>query len=187
MQDQAGAIDWDDFRFLLAIVRGGSVSAAAKQLGVDHATVIRRVDRLERHLGAKLFDRRKTGYLLTEAGQRVADSAEAMELTIVANQEAVGGSRAHLTGTVRIGAPDGFGSHFLASRLLRFTERYPDLDLQLVATACPAVVNLETSDQVLGGVPLRRRYTSEQSALGPRLRAPIPFDCCEFITEARWG
>ncbi|MDP1883594.1 MAG: LysR family transcriptional regulator, partial [Bradyrhizobium sp.] len=41
MQDQGGAIDWDDFRFLLAVVRGGSVSAAAKQLGVDHATVIR--------------------------------------------------------------------------------------------------------------------------------------------------
>ncbi|MGY4594865.1 molybdate transport repressor ModE-like protein [Bradyrhizobium sp. GM22.5] len=74
MLDQ-GAIDWDDFRFVLAIVRGGSVSAAAKQLGVDHATVIRRVDRLEKHLSAKLFDRRKTGYLLTEAGQRVADSA----------------------------------------------------------------------------------------------------------------
>ena len=135
MLDQGGAIDWDDFRFVLAIVRGGSVSAAAKQLGCDHATVIRRVDRLEHHLSAKLFDRRKTGYLLTEAGQRVADSAEAMESTIVANQEAVGGSRAHLTGTVRIGAPDGFGSHFLAPRLVKFAERYPDLDLQLVATA----------------------------------------------------
>jgi DNA-binding transcriptional LysR family regulator len=82
-----------------------------------------------------LFDRRKTGYLLTEAGQRVADSAEAMESTIVANQEAVGGSRAHLTGTVRIGAPDGFGGHFLASRLVKFAERYPELDLQPVATA----------------------------------------------------
>ena len=135
MLDQGGAIDWDDFRFVLAIVRGGSVSAAAKQLGCDHATVIRRVDRLEHHLSAKLFDRRKTGYQLTEAGQRVADSAEAMESTIVANQEAVGGSRAHLTGTVRIGAPDGFGSHFLAPRLVKLAERYPDLDLQLVATA----------------------------------------------------
>ena len=135
MLDQGGAIDWDDFRFVLAIVRGGSVSAAARQLGVDHATVIRRIDRLEQSLSAKLFDRRKSGYLLTEAGQRVADSAEAMESTIVANQEAVGGSRAHLTGTVRIGAPDGFGSHFLASRLVAFGDRYPDLDLQLVATA----------------------------------------------------
>lgn len=134
MLDQ-GAIDWDDFRFVLAIVRGGSVSAAARQLGVDHATVIRRVDRLEKHLSAKLFDRRKTGYLLTEAGQRVADSAEAMESTIVANQEQVGGSVARLTGTVRIGAPDGFGTAFLAPRLTAFADRYPDLDLQLVATA----------------------------------------------------
>src|SRR4029079_3025322 len=140
----------DDFRFVLAIVRGGTVSAAARQLSVDHATVIRRVDRLERHLSAKLFDRRKTGYQLTEAGQRVADSAEAMESTIVANQEAVGGSRAPPTGTgpararrragccPRAGAvasPDGFASHFLASRLVKFAERYPDLDLQLVATA----------------------------------------------------
>lgn len=134
MLDQGG-IDWDDFRFVLAIVRGGSVSAAAKQLGVDHATVIRRVDRLERQLSAKLFDRRKTGYLLTEAGQRVADSAETMESTIAANQELVGGSLARLTGTVRIGAPDGFGTAFLAPRLAPFADRYPDLDLQLVATA----------------------------------------------------
>src|SRR5262249_30030320 len=128
-------IDWDDFRFVLAVVRGGSVSAAAKHLGVDHATVIRRVDRLERHLAAKLFDRRKTGYLLTDAGQRVADSAEAMESTIATNQELVGGSLARPTGTVRIGAPDGFGTSFLAPRLAPFAVRYPDLDLQLVAPA----------------------------------------------------
>lgn len=135
MPDQAAEIDWDDFRFVLAIVRGGTVSAAAKQLGVDHTTVIRRVDRLERHLSAKLFDRRKTGYQLTEAGHRVASSAEVIESTVAANQDLIGGSKAHLTGTVRIGAPDGFGTHFLAPRLVQFTERYPDLDLQLVATA----------------------------------------------------
>ncbi len=135
MPDQASEIDWDDFRFILAIVRSGTVSAAAKQLGVDHTTVIRRVDRLERQLSAKLFDRRKTGYQLTESGHRVATSAEAIESTIVANQDQIGGSKAHLTGTVRIGAPDGFGTHFLAPRLVKFADLYPDLDLQLVATA----------------------------------------------------
>ncbi|MEW6768325.1 MAG: LysR family transcriptional regulator [Pseudomonadota bacterium] len=135
MPDQAAGLDWDDFRFVLAIARGGTVSAAAKQLGVDHTTVIRRVDRLESRLAAKLFDRRKTGYVLTEAGHRVAASAEEIESAIVANQELIGGSKSHLTGTVRIGAPDGFGSHYLASRLVSFAELYPDLDLQLVATA----------------------------------------------------
>ncbi len=134
MPDQADP-DWDDFRFVLAIARGGTVSAAAKQLGVDHTTVIRRIDRLERHLSAKLFDRRKTGYLLTEAGQRVATNAEAMESTVVASQNQIGGSVARLTGTVRIGAPDGFGTYFLAPRLIEFADRYPDLDLQIVATA----------------------------------------------------
>jgi DNA-binding transcriptional LysR family regulator len=167
-------IDWDDFRFVLAIVRGGSVSAAAKQLSVDHATVIRRVDRLERHLSAKLFDRRKTGYLLTEAGQRVADSAEAMESTIVANQEAVGGSRAQLTGTVRIGAPDGFGSHFLASRLVKFTERYPDLDLQLVATARLFSLSKREADIAIS-LHARKAASSAQAArLQPRLYAAPP-------------
>ncbi len=162
---------------MLAIVRGGSVSAAAKQLAVDHATVIRRVDRLERHLSAKLFDRRKTGYLLTEAGQRVADSAEAMESTIVANQEAVGGSRAQLTGTVRIGAPDGFGSHFLASRLVKFTERYPDLDLQLVATARLFSLSKREADIAISLTMPRKAASSDASCLttasGSTPRPPI--------------
>lgn len=135
MPDQGGATDWDDFRFILAIVRGGSVSAAAKHLGMDHATVIRRVDRLEQRLSAKLFDRRKTGYVLTDAGQTVATHAETIESAVVANHAAVSGSRAQLTGAVRIGAPDGFGTYFLAPRLKNFTELYPDLDLELVATA----------------------------------------------------
>lgn len=134
MPDQMG-LNWDDFRFVLAIARGGTVSAAAQQLGVDHTTVIRRVDRIEQQLSAKLFDRRKTGYLLTEPGHHVVRGAEEIESTIVANQETIGGSKAHLTGTVRIGAPDGFGSYFLASRLTTLADRYPDLDLQLVATA----------------------------------------------------
>ena len=127
--------EWDDFRYVLAVARQGTVSAAAKSLGVDHATVIRRIDRLERGFSAKLFERRKSGYLLTPAGQHIAASAEAMESMIVNDQGAIGGSRSLLRGMVRIGAPDGFGSHFLASRIAGIVDQHPELDIQLIATA----------------------------------------------------
>ncbi|MGO9427298.1 LysR family transcriptional regulator [Rhodoblastus sp.] len=127
-------LDWNDLQYCLAVARDATVSAAAKRLGVDHATVIRRIDRLESALGAKLFVRRKTGYEITDAGRRAMAVAESIESEIRSGQAEIGGG-AHLTGSVRIGAPDGFGSYFLAPRLGAFADQHRDLDLELVATA----------------------------------------------------
>jgi DNA-binding transcriptional LysR family regulator len=135
MPKHNSGMDWDDFRFVLAVSRGETVSAAAKKLGVDHATVIRRINRLEQNLAAKLFERRKTGYVLTSAGHHVTETAERIESSIIADQSAIGGSKSTLSGMVRIGAPDGFGSDFLAPRLVEISEQHPELDIQLVATA----------------------------------------------------
>lgn len=129
------ALDWNDLQFCLAVARDGTVSAAAKRLGVDHATIIRRIDRLERDIGAKLFARRKTGYELTDAGRRAATMAELIELQIRGGQAEISGGAARLAGAVRIGAPDGFGSFFLAARLGPLADKHPDLQLELVATA----------------------------------------------------
>ena len=129
------SLDWNDLQFCLAVAREGTVSAAAKRLGVDHATIIRRIDRLEGDLGAKLFQRRKTGYEITETGRRVTTMAEAIETEIRGGQAEIAGGGARLTGSVRMGAPDGFGSFFLASRLGRLADLHPELQLELVATA----------------------------------------------------
>ncbi|MDJ1160125.1 LysR family transcriptional regulator [Chelatococcus sp. SYSU_G07232] len=125
--------DWDDLRFFLAVARAGRLTVAARRLGADHATVSRRITALEDALKAKLFERRPQGYALTEHGERLLTKAETIESEALAAQSEIGGADLALSGTVRIGAPDGFGTFFLAPRIGLLAERYPDLEIQLVA------------------------------------------------------
>lgn len=127
-------MDWDDLRYFLAVARTGRLTAAARRLGADHATVSRRVAALEGALQARLFERSPRGYALTEAGERLVARAEEMESAAQRMQNEIAGEKLSLGGAVRIGAPDGFGSFFLAPRLPALGARHPDLELQLVAT-----------------------------------------------------
>jgi DNA-binding transcriptional LysR family regulator len=127
------AFDWDDLRFFLAVARAGRLTAAARQLEADHTTVSRRISSLETALKAKLFERSPQGYTLTEPGERLLAKAEAMETQALAVASELGGADLALTGTVRIGAPDGIGTYFLAPELGTLAERHPGLTLQLVA------------------------------------------------------
>ena len=125
--------DWDDLRFFLAVARSGRLTAAARRLGADHATVSRRITSLEEALKAKLFERRPQGYMLTAHGERLLAKAESMETEALAIQSDIGGADMALSGTVRIGAPDGLGTSFLAPRLALFAKSYPGLEIQLIA------------------------------------------------------
>ncbi|MTW16274.1 LysR family transcriptional regulator [Rhodoplanes serenus] len=124
--------DWGDLKFFLAIARTGRLTAAARVLRVDHATVSRRLRALEFALDAKLFEHHPQGYRLTAAGERLLAAAEVMETTALQVESALSGTDAALTGTVRIGAPDGFGTWFLARRLGALLVRHPHLTVQLV-------------------------------------------------------
>ncbi|WP_299395474.1 LysR family transcriptional regulator [Pelagibius sp.] len=124
---------WDDLKFFLAVARSGQLTTAAKGLKVDNATVARRIRALESALDARLFDRNPKGYSLTEVGQRLLPAAEAMETSTLEAQAQVQGRDESLEGVVRLGAPDGFGSFFLAPRIHKLARRHPKLELQLVA------------------------------------------------------
>jgi DNA-binding transcriptional LysR family regulator len=124
-------MDWDDARFFLAAARAGQLSAAARRLGVDHATVGRRISALEAALGARLLERRPTGCTPTRAGERFLEVAERMESEWLRAQGEFAEGQIEMTGAVRIGAPDGFGTLFLAPRLGKLAERHPGLTLQL--------------------------------------------------------
>ena len=136
----ASDFDWNDLRAFLAVARTGRLTAAAQRLGADHATVSRRIAALERGLKARLFDRSPTGYALTHQGERLLPSAEAMESLALAAGSEVGEADLQVTGAVRIGAPEGFGSYFLAPRMAKLADRHPALEIQLVAI--PGVLSL---------------------------------------------
>jgi DNA-binding transcriptional LysR family regulator len=125
--------DWDDLRFFLAVARSGRLTSAARRLGADHATVSRRISSLETALKSKLFERRPQGYALTAHGETLLARAESMETDALSIQSEIGGADMALSGVVRVGAPDGFGSVFLGPRLAKFMAASPALELQLVA------------------------------------------------------
>ncbi|MBO6717482.1 MAG: LysR family transcriptional regulator [Rhizobiaceae bacterium] len=125
-------MNWDDVRVFLAVARAGQILGAGRRLGLNHATVSRRVVALEEALGAKLFQRLTTGTELTAAGERFLPVAERMEADMIAARAELAGEGDEIAGAVRIGAPDGFGVAFLAPRLGELTARYRDLAIQLV-------------------------------------------------------
>jgi DNA-binding transcriptional LysR family regulator len=132
--------DWNNLRAFLAVARTGRLTAAAARLGADHATVSRRIAALEGTLRARLFDRSPTGYALTAHGETLMPRAEAMESLALAAQSEVGEADLAVTGAVRIGAPEGFGSYFLAPRMAVLADRHPEIEVQLVAI--PGIVSL---------------------------------------------
>ena len=125
-------MNWDDIRIFLAVARTGQILAAAKRLGLNHATVARRLTALESSLNTRLFDRSTSGCMLTEPGSRFFERAEKMEAEALAAEADLGEDTPDISGTVRIGAPDGFGVAYLAPRLNQLTARHPGLTVQLV-------------------------------------------------------
>ena len=124
-------MDWDNVKVFLAVARAGQFVAGARRLHLDHATASRRVAALEAALGAKLFDRRTTGARLTSAGERFLVAAEQMESAFLHAQAEVSDIDVELAGDVRIGAPDGFSTYYLAGALRDFVEKNPGVRVQL--------------------------------------------------------
>ncbi|GKX35205.1 MAG: transcriptional regulator [Rhizobiaceae bacterium MnEN-MB40S] len=125
-------MNWDDVRIFLAVARTGQILAASRRLELNHATVSRRITALENDLQSKLLIRRTNGCDLTQEGEAFMHAAERMEAEMLAARAAVGRTDTEVSGTVRIGATDGFGISFLAPRLGTLTRQYPGLKIQLV-------------------------------------------------------
>jgi DNA-binding transcriptional LysR family regulator len=117
-------LDWEDVRFFAALARHGTLSATARALRVNHATVARRITSLETLVGRTLFDRRAKGYVLTAEGKDVLVEANAMDeaaLSVLRRLDA----GTELSGLVRLAVGRVLAERFLIDRLRAFHERYP--------------------------------------------------------------
>ncbi|KAA0699467.1 LysR family transcriptional regulator [Neorhizobium sp. P12A] len=141
---------WDDLQFFLAVARTGQLSTAARQLRSSHATVSRRIDRLEFALKVKLFERNPRGYVLTSMGQRFVDTAERMEQETERLQADLAAGSTTQRGVVRISAPEGFSNFFFATILQDFNARYPNIALELVTIQ--QIMSLSRKEADLGVV-----------------------------------
>ncbi|PIE16804.1 MAG: LysR family transcriptional regulator [Rhodobacterales bacterium] len=132
--------DWDDLRVFLAVARGESLSQAGRLLKMDPATVGRRISRLEHRLGAALFARSVQGYVLNNEGERLLVHAMRAESAMSQAGEELQGVAGQLSGTVRIGAPDGSANYLLPQVCAEICDQNPGLEVQIVAQ--PRVFNL---------------------------------------------
>jgi DNA-binding transcriptional LysR family regulator len=124
--------DWNDLRFFLELQRSGRLLTAAKRLNTTHTTVARHIESIEKHLGTALFVQHAQGYELTPAGESLLKHAEAMENLALLAQEDITQSFNPL-GKIRLGVTEGIGIGFLTPRIGQLFERYPGLEVELVA------------------------------------------------------
>lgn len=124
--------DWDDFKVLLALERGGSVAGAARRLGIDNSTVSRRLAALEEALGAVLLVRGGREFAFTNAGREALCTAATIETATTDLNRAMRGARDEIKGTVRVSCPSGLAPP-MTGLLAEIGVRHPGLVLELNA------------------------------------------------------
>jgi DNA-binding transcriptional LysR family regulator len=174
-------LDWNDFRFFLATARSGSTLGAARVLGVNQATVARRLDALEAALGARLFDRGQTGSKLTEAGEALLPSAEALELAAEKATKLAASLGRGASGALRVTANETTASVGLMPVLGEFRRLYPDIQVEVI-------VGDQMFDLAAGeaDVAIRGAVRMDDSSLVARKLADTPWGlyCSRSYAEA---
>lgn len=125
---------WNDLQVALAIAEAGTLSGAGRRLGLSHATVFRRLGDIERRLGARLFERARTGYTPTPAGEEVAAAARRVEGEVLTAERRVAGRDLRPSGTVRVTTTDTLLAGLLSPMLVAFRTSYPDIRLEVAVS-----------------------------------------------------
>ncbi len=143
--------NWDDLQYVLAAHRHGGLSGAARALGVNHATVSRRLTAIEDAMRVRLFDRFSTGLKTTEYGEQAVEAALEMEQKVLGLTLSIEAKDRDLAGPLKISAPQLIIDKMLASVFVEFSRSYPQIDLSVIATSDSVNLHKREADVAIRG------------------------------------
>ncbi|MBB1623848.1 LysR family transcriptional regulator [Achromobacter sp. UMC71] len=156
--------DWQDLYCFTVLARTGSLSAAARELQVEHATVGRRIDALEKSLGLRLVDRLPRSRPLTEDGLALARLAAGMQDVSTAVAQLSRIASIEVAGTVKVSAPPSLASHCIAPGMAALREQYPKLNVVLLPS-----LSLVALDRGQADIALRTVRPEEEALMRRRI------------------
>jgi len=157
-------MNWDDVKYFLAVAREGSISGGAKQLGIQHSTLSRRLRALEKKLGTQLIERKKSGYELTNEGTKLKQTALKMEFELLKVDGNLVGKESRLTGELRVTAINNMASTVLMPMFASFSKKYPDIELHIMVSNMYAKLAEREAD-----IAIRLTNTPLDTLIGKRL------------------
>lgn len=132
--------DWDDYRFFLSIAEHGTLKSTAAALKVNLSTVLRRINTLEKKMGARLFDRSHDGFTLTPAGNIMQEHAETMQHSVIELMRKVKDTDHQFGGVIKLATTDSLFQNWLGPLIKEFREQHPDIYFELLVS--PRNINL---------------------------------------------
>ncbi len=124
--------NWDDYRFLLAVARRGSFSAAARALNVSQPTVARHIERLESKLDIQLFNLHSSGAALTELGEEVVSRAKAMEITVTNLNQSHWARESELRGEITVTSTQTLCAFWLSEKIELFSKKFQEISVNCI-------------------------------------------------------
>lgn len=175
-------MDWDDCRYFLTVAETGSLSAAARRLGQSHSTILRRLDKLEAALDARLFERFQSGYVLTATGEELLALLAPVGENMEEAERRISGRNAALQGTIRVTTTDTLLHGLLLPVLSAFRQAHPGIRLQL--TVANSFLNLTRRD---ADVAIRPTNTPPDNLVGRKLGSvqTAPYASEAYLRRAR--
>ncbi|SLN11311.1 HTH-type transcriptional regulator YofA [Roseivivax jejudonensis] len=157
-------LDWNDYATVLRIAEAGSLAGAAHRIGSSHPTMFRRINAVEAKLGVRLFERFRTGYRLTSAGEKVAAAAREIEELTNETERRVAGHDLRPSGIVRLATTDTLLCGLLAPEIARLRHEEPQIVLEVAVSNETSNLSFREAD-----IAIRPSAAPDEHLVGRRL------------------